>query len=174
LNRNFPRIGETRSLHPFAGSKRRWSPHYVGPAPLSEPESATIVEVARALKPRLALGFHSFGELLLYPWAHTRAPHPNRATYEARAHAITDVMRAPYKVGQATSLYPTVGDLDDFLDAELGALAFTVEVGMLDRRLFHPLRAINPFAWMNPSSIDSLERTTDDLARGLESFLQRG
>ncbi|MGZ3452068.1 MAG: M14 family metallopeptidase [Polyangiales bacterium] len=173
LNRNFPQIGSGRSWHPFSGSTRSWSPHYVGPAPLSEPESRTIVEVARAVKPRLALGFHSFGQLMLYPWAHTRAPHPQRATYVAHAHAFTDVMRTPYRVGQATSLYPTIGDLDDYLDAELGTLAFTVEVGMLDRRLLHPRRAINPFAWMNPSSESSIERTCDDLARGMESFLQR-
>jgi hypothetical protein len=51
---------------------------------------------------------------------------------------------------QATEWYRTVGDLDDWLDSELGTLAFTVEVSRPMRRLSNLRRATNPFAWSNP------------------------
>ena len=51
----------------------RHSPHYVGKCPMSEPETRALRDVALALRPRVSVGFHSFGELLLYPWAFTTA-----------------------------------------------------------------------------------------------------
>ena len=52
-------------------------------APLSEPETQALRDVAEALRPRVSVAFHSFGELLLYPWAFTVAPQP--AAREVRA-----------------------------------------------------------------------------------------
>jgi predicted deacylase len=76
LNRNFPTVGTERPRHPFAGSTLRFSPHYRGPHPLSEPESRAVHDVASELRPSLSLGFHSFGNMLLYPGAIAAAPTP--------------------------------------------------------------------------------------------------
>ena len=150
LNRNFPRIPGARSWHPFSGSSWRRSPHYAGPHALSEPESRAVVEVAASLRPRLALGFHSFGELLLYPWAHTATPNPRVADYMALGRAFRAGQGAvPWRVGPSYGFYPVIGDLDDWLDAELGTLAFTVEVGRPNARLLLSREALNPFWWMN-------------------------
>jgi len=173
LNRNFPVVGALGEWHPFSGSRHPWSPHYMGPHPLSEPESRTVVAVAQEIAPAVAVGFHSFGDMLLYPWAHTRARHPREAHYRALGRAFSGALRgAPYVVDQATRLYPTLGDLDDWLDARFGADAFTVEVSTLDRRLLHPLRAINPFCWMNPSHAHVVDETVDRLVPALMALLR--
>jgi carboxypeptidase T len=175
LNRNFPRVSDAEPWHPFAGSRRRWSPHYMGPSPLSEPESRAVVDVARAIRPTHAIGFHSFGNMLLYPWAHTRAPNPRAATYATMGERFAGALvGARYSVGQATQLYPTIGDLDDWLDAELGTLAFTVEVGALDRRLLHPRRALNPFCWMNPSTGESIDAAIRGVAPAIAELVAHG
>ncbi len=173
LNRNFPPVGGGQLGHPFAGSRRPWSPHYMGPHPLSEPESRAVQEVARAVAPAVSVGFHSFGDMLLFPWAHTRAPHPRIAHYRALGRAFSSSLRgAEYVVDQATRLYPTTGDLDDWLDHSLGTDAFTVEVSSLDRRLLHPLRAVNPFCWMNPTSVEGVVEASARVAPALLALLR--
>ncbi|WP_437599965.1 M14 family zinc carboxypeptidase [Sorangium sp. So ce590] len=76
------------ALHPFAGSRLRWSPHDTGPHAFSEPESRALRDVALETRPALALGFHSCGNLLLYPWAHTGAPNPRAPLYRALGDAF--------------------------------------------------------------------------------------
>jgi carboxypeptidase T len=155
LNRNFPAVAARPSRHPLAGSRWRRSPWYRGPAPLSEPETRAVHDVAVEVRPDVALGFHSFGNLLLYPWAHTRAVNPRQPGYLGLASAFSRRLgRIPYRTRQAIDFYPTLGDLDDWLDARLGTLAFTVEVSGLDRRLLNPFRLVNPFCWMNPAKVE--------------------
>lgn len=167
LNRNFPRVSERAPAHPFAGSRFRQSPYYSGPHPLSEPESLAVAEVARALRPKVAVGFHSFGELLLYPWAHTRLPNPRRAPYERVGGRFRRALPT-YEVMQAMQFYPTAGDLDDWLDAELGTMAFTVEVGRPKiRNLVTSGRLFDPFCWMNPRDARSAVTEVEPALRAL-------
>jgi predicted deacylase len=154
LNRNFPRLRDTMPIHPLGGSRWRVSPHYIGPRPLSEPESRALHDVAEEVRPRVSVGFHSFGELLLYPWAFTSRPNPRRAQYERAGRAFVSGLRgATYRVMQATDWYSTVGDMDDWLDATYGTLAFTVEVSRPMRALSNLRRLSNPFAWSNPVDV---------------------
>lgn len=171
LNRNFPVVGRASWWNPLSGSNLRLSPWYRGPHALSEPESRTICDVAHAIRPRFSLGFHSFGNLLLYPWGFTKRANVRSDGYRRLAAGFQRAMEQErYKVRQASAFYPTTGDLDDWLDLELGALALTVEVGALDRRLWHPMRLLNPFCWMNPLDVDGAVR---DLAPGLGGLLWR-
>lgn len=169
LNRNFPSVGTPdNTRHPFSGSRFRFSPHYRGTHPLSEPESRAIAAVANAAQPKVALGFHSFGNMLLYPWGHTRRPNPRAPGYEGLVRAFSDALvRTPYRCGQAINFYPTVGDLDDWLDHRFGTLAMTVEVGTLDRRLYHPRRLFNAFCWMNPTDVEGTVRNVTPGILGL-------
>jgi predicted deacylase len=151
LNRNFPRLRSDMPRNPLGGSRFRLSPHYVGPRPLSEPETQALAEVVQETRPQVSVGFHSFGELLLYPWAFTARPNPRRNRYERAGRAFVRGLRgARYRVMQATDWYSTVGDLDDWLDAEYGTLAFTVEVSRPMRFFANLRRLSNPFAWQNP------------------------
>jgi len=154
LNRNFPRLRDRMPLNPLGGSRWHRAPHYVGPHPLSEPETCALRDVVDELHPRVSVGFHSFGELLLYPWAFTDRPNPRRKSYERAGRAFVQALRgASYRVMQATDWYSTVGDLDDWLDVQYGTLAFTVEVSRPMRRLSNLRRLSNPFAWSNPIDV---------------------
>ena len=106
------------------------------------------------MRPAVSIGFHSFGNLLLYPWAFTSQPNPRARSYERPGRAFRGAQpRSPYRVMQARELYATSGDMDDWLDAELGALAFTIEVSRPSLRLLRPSRVTNPFCWMNPQDV---------------------
>ena len=164
LNRNFPRLTTKRLYHPFSGSRFKRSPHYVGPHALSEPESRAIFRVAHDTKPMLSLAFHSFGNMLLYPWAYTSRENDRDAEYRALGAAMTAALTIPYRVRQARQLYAVLGDMDDWLDAELGTLAFTVEVGRPDVGWRDGRHLSNPFRWMNPVRV---RETVDNLTPGI-------
>ena len=70
---------------------------------------------------------------------------------------------------QATDWYSTVGDMDDWLDAELGTLAFTVEVSRPMRRLSNLRRLSNPFAWSNPIDV---RPAVDGIAPGVDALVR--
>lgn len=170
LNRNFETPATRRAWHPFAGSRFRFAPHYAGRAPFSEPETRALRDVVLRAPPAYALGFHSFGELLLYPWGHTRSPNPRRAQYEALGkHFARALPQRPYALRQACDFYPTLGDLDDWLDSSFDTLAFTVEVGHLDAGLLEPRRLANPFAWHNPRDT---EQTVANVVPGVIALLR--
>jgi predicted deacylase len=169
INRNFPRLRADLPVNPLGGSRWPRSPHYIGRCPMSEPETRALRDVAEALRPRVAVGFHSFGELLLYPWAFTSRANPRQAKYERAGRAFTRSLRgAQYRVMQATDWYSTVGDMDDWLDAELGTLAFTVEVSRPMRRLSNLRRMSNPFAWSNPIDV---RPAVDGIAPGVDALI---
>jgi carboxypeptidase T len=170
LNRNFATPATRRPWHPFAGSRFRFAPHYAGPSAFSEPETRALRDLIAEDPPEFALGFHSFGELLLYPWGHTRAPNPRRSEYEALGQCFARALpRRAYAVRQACDFYPTLGDLDDWLDSSFGTLAFTVEVGHLDAGLFEPERLSNPFFWHNPRET---EEATGNVVPGVVALLR--
>ncbi|MET0595272.1 MAG: M14 family metallopeptidase [Polyangiaceae bacterium] len=165
LNRNFPRLSAERMLHPFSGSSFRASPHYLGPHALSEPESRAVHAAAVATQPCLSLAFHSFGEMLLYPWAYSARPNERAAHYQLLASAMASAIGPfPYRARQARQLYPVLGDMDDWLDAHLGTLALTVEVSRPDLALRDGRQLLNPFCWMNPEGI---RETLDNLTPGV-------
>lgn len=170
LNRNFPWVTETKPRHPFAGSRHAWSPHFVGERPFSEPETRAVRDVAKDVRPAVSVGFHSFGNLVLFPWAYTDRPNPRYPLYRAIADRFCAALRREaYQAKPACGLYPTIGDMDDWLDAEHGTLAYTVEVSQLGKRLLHPLRLLNPFCWMNPMHAD---RVLDNLVPGVRALVQ--
>ncbi|HEX2734111.1 MAG TPA: M14 family metallopeptidase [Polyangiaceae bacterium] len=169
LNRNFPQVTRERLLHPFSGSRFRFSPHYIGPSALSEPESRAVHEVALEKPPQLSLAFHSFGNLLLYPWAHTARPNPRAKQYRALGATLNGALaRFPYRVLQARQLYSVLGDMDDWMDSELGTLAFTVEVSRPQFSLQNLGRLLNPFHWMNP---ERREEVVEDLSPGVLALM---
>ncbi len=171
LNRNFPAIGPS-SWHPFSGSRYSFSPHYMGPHAFSEPETRAVRDLVVAERPTLSVGFHSFGELLLYPWAFTRAPHPRRGHYEALGAAFRRAQRRPYAVGPSMQLYPTIGDMDDWLDASFGTTSFTVEVGKPRASLFHRDRLFDAYSWMNPPTSVEVDDALADVVPAMQALLR--
>ncbi len=165
LNRNFAPALPVRSWHPFSGSGRRWSTHYRGEAPWSEPETRALRDVAVEHRPSVALGFHSIGGLLLHPWSCVPTENPRADAYAELGGAFAAAQRRPYRVLPGRSWYPTIGDLDDWLDHALGTLAVTVEVGRVGLGVL-----VDRFWWMNPPEV---EDTVDDVARGVVALVAR-
>lgn len=169
LNRNFALLNERMPLHPFAGSRWERSYHYIGPRPFSEPETQAVAEVARSYKPVLSLAFHSFGNMLLYPWAHTKAPNPKEKEYRSLGEAFCSALPYhPYDLKKARGLYPTVGDMDDWMDAELDTLAYTVELSRPAWSVLSPRRFFNPMYWMNP---ENPNETIDNVVPAVRAML---
>jgi hypothetical protein len=111
-----------------------WSETYRGPAPFSEPENQAIrdfLEGGRRVS--VALNYHTFSNLLLYPWGYTPdVQTPDDAVFAALGDTLTH--RNGYVYGQGSQiLYVTNGDANDWMYGEQTTkpkiLAFTPEVG---------------------------------------------
>jgi carboxypeptidase T len=125
LNRNYS--------HGWGGpgsSDRASSDIYRGSNPFSEPETKAIKTFIEAHDNiNVLLSFHSFSELILYPWGNTTAPLPSerdRRTYEVMAEEMSKWNN--YRPMQASELYVASGDTCDWAWAEHRIFCFTFEL----------------------------------------------
>src|SRR3712207_6429625 len=110
-------------------------PTYVGPRAFSEPETRAVRNlVARELF-RGVITYHSFSQLILYPWGYTLRPIPDatdRATMTKLAEQMQELIRgvhgAIYTPQQSSQLYLTAGDTTDWTYGEYGIPSFTIEL----------------------------------------------
>jgi carboxypeptidase T len=131
LNRNYDYMWGTHS------SSLPFMEDYHGTSAFSEPETQTIRNFieGRAVSnnpiTRL-LDYHSYSQLILYPWGDTPDPAPDAALFKQIAEEMRDRIKAvhgvQYTAQQSVSLYPTSGTIDDWAYAEKGILAFTIEL----------------------------------------------
>ncbi|MDZ7393684.1 MAG: M14 family zinc carboxypeptidase [candidate division KSB1 bacterium] len=111
---------------------------YRGPAAFSEPEVQAIRDLCLQHRFKISLSYHSYGQLLLYPWGYRAMNTPDHAVFKALADSC--VAYNGYSPGNAASgtIYITNGDSDDWLYGEQTQknkiFAFTPEVGVQ----FHP------------------------------------
>ncbi len=103
---------------------------YMGPTPFSEPETQAVRDFVRAHNNlKILLSFHTFSELILYPWGHTYDGIGNEKDYNAfQKMATTMAEWNHYTAEQASSLYIASGDTTDWAYGELGIFAFTFEL----------------------------------------------
>ncbi|MEE8169553.1 MAG: M14 family metallopeptidase, partial [Phycisphaerae bacterium] len=69
LNRNYE---EKWGLDNSGSSGDLCSGVYRGPSPASEPETQAIQNLLLIQRPAISVSFHSYGQMFLYPWGHTR------------------------------------------------------------------------------------------------------
>lgn len=150
LNRNFPYKEGLKLRHPASGSKKfKWHPSYLGSHPLCEPETKLFANMVRAQNFKLSWSYHSMSGLVLIPSGHTKRPSPDHERFLEIANCFkTHQTHYPYKIIQSSELYPTIGNMDDWLYDELGILPITLEVSR-PSHVFSK-RFLNPFWWMNP------------------------
>ena len=127
LNRNYG--------HQWGGpgsSGDSFSEIYRGPSAFSEPETQAVRDFLQAHPPVALISYHSFSQLILYPWGHTNNPAPQRGLLDslavAMANRIRDVHGENYTPEQASDLYLASGDTGDWLYGTLGAPGFTIEL----------------------------------------------
>ncbi len=107
---------------------------YRGTAPFSEPETQVLRNYTIA-NPRLVatIDFHSYSQLLLYPWGYTPTLPPDNALFTqisgAMAGAIAAVHGKTYVAGPSyATIYPTSGGIKDWMYGDQGLLAWTIEL----------------------------------------------
>jgi carboxypeptidase T len=103
---------------------------YRGPSAFSEPESRAVkafVEARPNLK--ILLSYHTFSELILYPWGGSNDPIPEpkpRAAFIAMADEMSKMNG--YTPEQSSDLYIATGDTCDWAWGAKGIFAFTFEL----------------------------------------------
>lgn len=103
---------------------------YMGPEPFSEPETRAIRDfVISKPNTKVLLTFHTYSELILYPWGNTYDDIGNaRDVAVFKKMATTMAQWNHYKPEQSSDLYITSGDTTDWAYGERGIFAFTFEL----------------------------------------------
>ena len=103
---------------------------YRGPRPLSEPETQALDIVLQMAQPEYHISYHSFGELLLYPFGfQVNTPSADDPIFVAWAGTDKKPAVQGYNPGVGADLYTTNGEQTDYAYTEYGSLAITPELG---------------------------------------------
>ncbi|MBI2070386.1 MAG: zinc carboxypeptidase [Elusimicrobia bacterium] len=125
LNRNYGHHwgGQGSSGYPASDT-------YRGPAAFSEPETQAMKSfIEQRTNIKILLSFHTFSELILYPWGYTDEGIGNardKAVFETMAQTMAQWNR--YTPQQSSDLYISSGDTTDWAYGEKGIFAFTFEL----------------------------------------------
>lgn len=127
LNRNFGVA--------FGGAGSSGNPSsqvYRGAAPFSEPESEALQRLIESRRFAIHVDLHSYGQLILHPWSHTRErsrDHRHLSSLAVRmAEAIAATHGERYRPMSGESLYPASGTLMDWAYGTHGVASFVIEL----------------------------------------------
>lgn len=150
---------------------------YRGPAPFSEPETQAIELLCNIHDFQIALNYHSYGNLLVYPYGYSNSLTPDSTLFSNYGQLLTNLNRFIHGTGMQTVGYITNGDSDDWMYAEKGIYSMTPEVGDGDDGFYPVQERIIPLCQstleMNLLSarlVNSLIEITDESPR----FIQPG
>ena len=138
LNRNYPAYWnycEGSDGDPYGET-------YRGPTAGSEPETQAMMSLESAYKPVAEISYHSYSEMILYPFGCSTVNNPSKDLFRSIGEAMNKKIRnddnklGVYEVGSVPELlYEADGSDIDWLWKEQGVFAFTIEVNASD---FHP------------------------------------
>ncbi len=140
LNRNYG----FQWAHDDAGSSPNPAGEtYRGPGPFSEPESRMLRDFGASHQFVTANNYHTFGNLLIYPWSYSDMPADSIFVKLGRLYTREN----RYKAGTPTETvgYPVNGDANDWLFSANGTYSFTAEIGKTG-------------FWPQPEEIEGLNR----------------
>jgi len=106
---------------------------YRGTGPFSEPETKAVRDFCYQRKFVTALNFHTYGNLLVYPWGYSDTPTAEAETFSAFAEAMT--LQNNFRAGTGTETvgYVVNGNSDDWMFGEAAIkpriYSMTPEVG---------------------------------------------
>ncbi|MFT6849819.1 MAG: carboxypeptidase T [Sphingobacteriales bacterium] len=149
LNRNF---GYNWGLDDEGSSGDTFSNVYRGVEPFSEPETQAIRDFTISKNFKIAMNYHSYGNLLLYPWGYTQDACVDSVEYQELAAHIVEFNG--YEPGQGSRvLYFTNGDINDWMYGDDSSknkiLSFVPEVGEPDYGFWPPDFLIPEYAEAN-------------------------
>jgi hypothetical protein len=92
---------------------------YRGTAAFSEPELQAVRNFCQAKNFKIALNYHTYGNLLIYPWGHIPSYFtPDSAQFVEYGKLMTQVNNYTYGTGDQTVGYVVNGDSDDWMYGE--------------------------------------------------------
>jgi murein tripeptide amidase MpaA len=131
INRNYPALWGACN----GSSTNKSNDAYRGPGAASEPETTAMIELVRTERPVANISYHSFSEMILYPYGCRKEQNPSLELFKAigaemKANIIDDSGRkGTYALGTPPELlYEADGTDADWQFREAGVLAFAMEV----------------------------------------------
>ncbi len=122
INHNFDAgWKQLQKLEQAAGIYGPGPTRYGGPRPESEPETAALTALCRALPIRQVLALHSQGEVIYWDYG-KNTPARSRSMAEAMAKAADYALEEPEEIA-------SMGGFKDWFIEEFGRPGFTVEIG---------------------------------------------
>ncbi len=115
LNRNY---GYEWGFDDAGSSPNRESETYRGPEPFSEPETQALKFFCEERNLQVALNYHTFGNLLVYPWGYSDKPTDDSTAFRTFAAGMTRYNSFLPGTGTETVGYTTNGDSDDWMYGE--------------------------------------------------------
>lgn len=181
INRNY---GYKWGLDDNGSSPNPGSDTYRGPSAFSEPETQNMKQFIEEHNFKIALNYHSYSNLLLYPWGYQDAPCPDDAIFNAHAQMMTRDNNYVYGAGSST-IYPTNGGSDDWMygDSESRdpVFAYTPELGSSSDGFWPAANRIVPLCQENMiqnmraawfvGSYGVIEEKTEPVISNLETFI---
>lgn len=152
LNRNFPLPwGARPSRIPFAGSSRRGTATWRGEAPLSEPETRSLVALLGRIDAHAGANLHAFMGTVIPP----RVLHAeDRAVYARLAAAFAKGQRHARYPRLASRLDVFTGEQEDWQHHAMGTWAVCVETFPVLASVRQHIRAPSTFWRFNPREPD--------------------
>jgi hypothetical protein len=94
------------------------------------------------------LDFHTYGQLLLYPWSYTHTSSEDGRQFAAIGDRIATALfvqhQTPYKLQQAARLYLASGTVMDWMYGDRAALSYVIELRPKSGSGFVPPSEIRP------------------------------
>jgi hypothetical protein len=150
LNRNY---GYMWGYDDVGSSPEPESGTYRGPYAFSEPETDAVRDFCRDHEFLLALNYHSYSNLMIYPWGFNDSETSDSLYYRELADNVTHDSNYQYGTGMETVGYRVNGDADDWMYGEQGEkpmiLAMTPEIGNHYEGFWPPPGRIFPLALEN-------------------------
>ncbi len=130
LNRNY---GYQWGIDDNGSSPNPNSNVYRGTGPFSEPENQAVRDFCNAHQFKITLNYHSYGNLLIYPWGYSDQITDEHDTFSAFATAMTRENDFFAGTGTQTVGYSVNGNSDDWMygetDSKPAIYSMTPEIG---------------------------------------------
>jgi carboxypeptidase T len=135
LNRNY---GYQWGIDNMGSSPYTFSDTYRGPSAFSEPETQAIRDLFAQRNFNALISYHSYSQVILYPWGYTDQASPDDLLLEQMATDMSTQIQAIngniYGFMQAgEGFYLTNGDTTDWSYGVYGIPSFTIELPPVDR-----------------------------------------
>ncbi len=144
---------------------------YMGTSAYSEPENQMIRDLLKKYSFSTVLSYHSYSQLVLYPYGYTNSPAPDKPLLDTMANKIADLIKSVHgqinTPQQEIQLYPVSGDTSDHVYDTYSIPAFTIELrptGFWDGGFLLPSNQIMPtFEENTPAALYLIDLLNPDI-----------